>query len=198
MNIDHNFNDSIFLMEDICMKKILFSLLTLTVLFSASCGKSNSTNTGSTVGTGSIANPILTGSSTIKDAINNNLFYSTTGSTYQKYSFERVSVTVSDYCSSKYITCNYAKTNLEASWEVGTSSSNLPSLETKKAELNSIVDRASSVDSSMYSYNGVVDIYTTDGKGYRLNFRYPIYANPIQIVDRSNNKYTYLKNAVLY
>lgn len=177
------------------MKKILFSLITLSVILTG-CGKDNKTNSGSntaTASTTSASTAIVP--STLTDAINNNSFASTANYRYQKYSFARYITLVEDKCSSKYITCNFSDTDLEYAWEV--TSSNLPSLETKKAELIAIVNSASSVDNT-YSSSGVIDVYTAEGVGYRFNLRLPIYANPILKVDYKNSKITQLTNMVLY
>ena len=176
------------------MKKLLLSLITLSVIFTG-CGKSNSTNSGSTSTTSGTSASTSTVASSLSDAITNNKFVSTANSQYQKYAFERYVISTVDKCSSKYITCNFTDADLEHTWEI--TSSNLPSLDTKKAELMAIANSAASVDNT-YINSGVIDVYSTSGVGYRFDLRLPIYANPTLIVDSKNRKITQLKSAVTY
>lgn len=175
------------------MKKLLLSLITLSVILTG-CGKDNKTSTGATAAT-TVTSTITTGASSLSEAISNNRFASTDNLRYQRYDFERYVITTEDKCSSKYITCNYTDADLDHMWQV--THDNLPNLETKKAELLAIVNSASSVDNTYFS-SGVVDVYNSQGVGYRFDLRLPIYANPVLIVDSKNRKVTQLKRVVLY
>lgn len=180
MNIDHNFNDSIFLMEDICMKKILFSLLTLTMVFTASCGNSNKTNTGSTVGTSPITTFPTTGSldsvkSALNAAIDNNQF-TTTSTSYKvvHYVYASTCTTKDGWFGIDYTSCKNGMTE-----ESRTLISNI-NIDSKKAELKSIVNAMVNYRYGVDQYTGkyIYEILTSDNKNYTIYFGYPIQANP--------------------
>ena len=183
------------------MKKILFSLITLSVILTG-CGKDNKTNSGSnTAASTTVTSTISTAQSSaleaVKSAIANDRFAYYTVNTYKV-----VYSTVSSYytCSQKtgevfgidwlnysYQSCSpQSSTNSEYDYNRNTN------FETKRSELNNLLNGAEVIDGNTYvnySNQTVAAIkIKKDGVSYILDTSYPIGANPVakEVVETVN------------
>lgn len=170
------------------MKKLLLSLITLSVILTG-CGKDNKTNSGSTTtSTSTITTGVDAGSvkSQLNSIIDNNQFASATNSYGYSVSVEKYTFTYACTKKDGWFGIDYTSCGTNKKFESSKKASDMD-LAAKKAELKAIVnDMVNYRAGTDYSGKAVIEILTSSNKNYTLSLGYPIQANPVYHYDNAN------------